>query len=363
MERLIRTIILDHKNKRIHLTNIESALKERKINLFADPARHSRFIEIIHSLITQGILEPLKSARPLQQYRGLPDKYTVHRGVIAGASASLPPEYRNELFLLSSAINIDYYATHSSDYLRDRSHILRINDLICRREECEVLTANERSYELFGDEKAITAPADASVDGAQILKNLHLTLEDIKAKRVFEPFFWIEKDFSNMQGVTGRTVLIIENKDTFWTLQRAVTDGVLAGIHLVIYGEGKAILKKFEYIETVGGVPEDRYLYFGDIDMEGISIYNQLCARYPEYGIRPATALYAFILRKAGSDGARPLRRPQRAGSLSPFIDYFDAKTGDTVRRIITEKQYLPQEVLNATDLPGFTYDGLSETI
>ncbi len=363
MERLIRTIILDHKNKRIHLTDIENALKERKINLFADPARHSRFIGIINNLITQGILEPLKSARPLQQYGGLSDKYTIHRDVIAGASAPLPPEYRSELFSLSSAINIDYYVNHGDRYLRDRNHILRINDLICRREECEVLTANERSYELFGDEKAITAPADASVDGARILKNLRLTLEDIKAKRVFEPFFWIEKDFSTMQGATERTVLIIENKDTFWTLQQAMTDGMLTGIHLIIYGEGKAILKKFEYIEMVGGVPQDRYFYFGDIDMEGISIYNQLRARYPGYDIRPATPLYAFILRKAGSDGARPLRRPQRAGSLSPFLDFFDAETGSAIRRIITDGQYLPQEVLNATDLPGLAYDGLSKTI
>jgi hypothetical protein len=36
MDRLIRTIVFEHKNKRIHLTDIESALKERGINLFAD---------------------------------------------------------------------------------------------------------------------------------------------------------------------------------------------------------------------------------------------------------------------------------------------------------------------------------------
>ena len=96
-----------------------------------------------------------------------------------------------------------------------------------------------------------------------------------------------------------------------------MTDGVLAGIHLVVYGEGNAILKKFEYVETIGGVPDDRYRYFGDIDSEGISIYNRLRERYPEYDIRPATTLYAFILQKAGPAGARPLRRPQRASHIS----------------------------------------------
>ena len=98
----------------------------------------------INSFIARGILEPLKGARPLQQYGRLPDKYTIHRDVIVGADAPLSLEHRNELFSLSPPINIDYYATHSGDYLRDRTYILRINDLICRREECEVLTANER---------------------------------------------------------------------------------------------------------------------------------------------------------------------------------------------------------------------------
>ncbi|MDI6720591.1 Wadjet anti-phage system protein JetD domain-containing protein [Methanoculleus sp.] len=354
MERLLRTIVLEHKNKRIQLSEIERTLKERGINLFADQSRQHKFIETVDTFIARGILEPLKGARPLQQYRGLPDRYTIHRDVIADAGAPLSPEYRNELFSLSPPISIDYYVTHGDEYLRDRNYILRINDLILRREECEVLTINERSYELFGDEKAIAMPDEASVKGALILKKLRLTLEDIRAKQVFEPFFWIEKDFSNLQRKTERTVLIVENKDTFWTLQQAVTDGVLAGVHLVIYGEGKAILKKFEYIETVGGVPDDRYRYFGDIDWEGISIYNRLRARYPEYDIRPATGLYTYILQKAGFAGARPLRRPQRAGNLFPFLDFFDEETGDAIRQIVTAERYLPQEVLNATDLSRF---------
>ena len=363
MERLIRTIVLEHKNKRIYLTEIEGALKERGFNLFADQSRQHKFIETVDTFIARGILEPLKSAQPLQQYGGLPDRYTVRRDVIAGASAPLSPEHRNELVSLSRPISIDYYVTHGDEYLRDRNHILRINDFILRREECEVLTVNERSYELFGDEKAIAMPDEASVKGALILKNLRLTLDDIRAKQVYEPFFWIEKDFSNLQGKAERTVLIVENKDTFWTLQQAVTDGVLAGIHLVIYGEGNAILKKFEYIETVGGVPDDRYRYFGDIDWEGISIYNRLRARYPEYDIRPATALYAFILQKAGPAGARPLRRLQRAGNLSPFLDFFDAKTGDAIRQIVKAERYLPQEVLNVTDLSRFADGGLTSAL
>jgi hypothetical protein len=114
MERLIRTIVLEHKNKRIRLTEIEGALKERGINLFADQSRHRNFIETVDVFIARGILEPLKGARPLQQYRGFPDRYTIHRGVIADAG-TLSPEHRNELVSLSPPISIDYSVTHGDD--------------------------------------------------------------------------------------------------------------------------------------------------------------------------------------------------------------------------------------------------------
>ncbi len=102
MERLIRTIVLEHKNKRIHLTDIESALKERGINLFADPPRHNKFIETVDALITRGILEPLKGARPLQQYGGLPDRYTIHRDVTANPAPPHPSPPRFSLFVFQA---------------------------------------------------------------------------------------------------------------------------------------------------------------------------------------------------------------------------------------------------------------------
>lgn len=365
MERLIKNILQEHENKRIRLSDIENALKERGINLFSDPERYDKFIITISNFTARGILEPLKGAKPLQHYGRLPDRYTIHREIFVGNGVLLSRENRNELFSLSPPINIDYYATHIDHYLRDRNYILKINDLICNCDECEELTVNERSYELFGDEKAIATPGDAAVNGDAILKNLRLTLEDIKAKRVYEPFIRTEKDFSILQGIAERTVLIVENKDTFWTLQKAVTRELISGIHLVIYGEGKAILKKFEYIETLGGVPEDLYFYFGDIDREGISIYNQLNARYPKYGIRPATALYSLILQKAGFNRARPLRKLQLVNnfSYSPFLDFFSVEYGEEIRQIIAKDLYLPQEVLNVTDIRRLADVELSKAI
>ncbi len=352
MEKLIRAILLRHRNKRICLSDIDAALKADGISLFTNPDKQKQFIGIIQKYIDQGILKPLKSAAPLQQYGRLPNKYTIYRESIVENGTSLLREHLDELLSLSPPIDIDYYATHSDHYTRDREYILKIDNLI-RQCDSEVLTANERSYLLFGDEKAITTPTEASIDGDTILRNLKITLSDIKAKRVFEPFVSIQKNFYALEGVSQRSVLIVENKDTFWTLQSALMSGEIAGIHLVIYGEGNAILKKFEYIQTVGGTPEDKYLYFGDIDQEGIFIYNQLRERYQEYDVRPAVSLYAYLLSKVGVEKAQPLRRSRstKIFSLSPFIDFFDPDIGAGIRRIIQEQKYLPQEILNNTDI------------
>ncbi len=360
MEEAVRTVLLRHKNKRIHISDIDTALKADGISLFTDPEQQKQFINVIRMYIDHGVLKPLKSATPLQQYGRLPDRYTISREFIAEDGASLSREHLDELLSLSPPIDIDYYATHSEHYVRDREHILRINDLI-RQCDSEELTANERSYLLFGDEKAITMPKEASVDGDVIIRNLKLTLSDIKAKRVFEPFVSIQKNFYVSEGIPQRSVLIVENKDTFWTLQNAVMSGEIAGVHLIIYGEGNAILKKFEYIQTIGGTPEDEYFYFGDIDQEGIFIYNRLREHYPEYDIRPAVSLYTYLLSKVGAEKARPLRcsRNMKTFSLSPFLDFFDQSTGAAIRRIILEQKYLPQEVLNKTDVRSVGHFGI----
>ncbi|WP_292392998.1 Wadjet anti-phage system protein JetD domain-containing protein [Methanoculleus sp. UBA303] len=360
MEELLRTILLRHKNKRVHISDIDAALKADGISLFADPEQQKQFIDVIRMYIDLGVLKPLKNAIPLQQYGRLPNRYTIARESIAEDGASLSREHLDELLSLSPPIDIDYYATHSEHYARDREYILRINDLI-RQCDSEELTANERSYLLFGDEKAITMPREASVDGDIILRNLKLTLRDIKAKRVFEPFVSIQKNFYAHEGVSQRSVLIVENKDTFWTLQNAVMSGGIAGVHLVVYGEGNAILKKFEYMQTIGGTPEDEYFYFGDIDQEGIYIYNRLRERYLEYDIKPTVSLYTYLLSKVGAEKAQPLRRSRniKTVSLSPFIDFFDQSAGAAIRRIIQEQKYLPQEVLNKTDIRSVGHFGI----
>lgn len=352
MKKTITEILHKIKNKRIGISDIANELQKRRINIISDLEKRDLFLKTIQDLIDEGTLIPLKNAVTLQQYGRLPSTFTIRKSAISEKFSPISIAYRNELSSLSPLINIDYYATHASQYTKDREFILRIDELI-RRNDCVELTANERSYLIFGDEKAISLPDDAAVDGNIILKNLKLTLADIKAKKVYEPFFYAEKNYFSLKDQVTRTILIVENKDTFWTLQHALISGELADVNLIIYGEGYAINKKFSYIESIGGSTSDRYFYFGDLDQEGINIFNSVRKNFPQFDIKPAVIFYNYILKKVGSEKAKPLRKNQVAGrfSLSPFVDFFSPEVREMITKIIDERKYLPQEIFNKTDL------------
>ncbi len=350
MEKQVLDILEQYTKKRVEMKYIVGELKNVGINLIADPSLSRPFIDVIQKLIDENVLIPLKSAKRLQQYEGLPNKYEIDGCRFRQCGEEMPAE---ELRGLSRKLDMSYYLKHVDEYREHRKIIRRINDLLMQG-DCEVLTANERSYLIFGDEKAITAPKDASIDGETILNRLNLTIEDIKAEKKPEPFFYIKaEEYESLRNVSARTILIVENKDTFWTFMDATLSRKLADVHLLIYGEGNAVMSKFEFIHAVGGKTTDNYYYFGDMDQEGIIIFNRLRNTFPEYEIRPAVSLYEYMLDKAGPENAKPLRKYRKLNgeSLSLFIDFFSQDTGKLIKEIISAQKYIPQEVINKTDM------------
>ncbi|MFA4850155.1 MAG: Wadjet anti-phage system protein JetD domain-containing protein [Methanoregula sp.] len=360
MKETIKIILQNSKNKRISITELSEELKNRRINIFFDEHKRDQFVKTIQDFIDESILIPLKNSSQLLQYGGLPNTYTIKKSSILEKFSIQQTEHRHELLSLSPSINIDYYATHAAQYAKDREFILRIDNLV-RQKNSDELTVNERSYLLFDDEKAITMPADAAIDGNKILKNLKLSLKDIKAKKVYEPFFYTEKNYFSLEGNGIRTILIVENKDTFWTLQDALKSGELENTNLVIYGEGYAIKQKFAYFNMIGGTTSDRYFYFGDLDQEGINIFNSLRKQFPHYDIKPAVRFYSYMIKKAGPARAQPIRKLQKRGdsSLSPFIDFFESDEKELINKIVNERKYLPQEIFNKIDLPELKHRGI----
>lgn len=351
MEEQVLHILQEYPKKRIEIKDIVAKLKIMGINLFVTPELNKDFTHAIRNLVEKGILNPLKNAKPLMQYEGIPNKFEVNFDELKGERSTLPS---SELINFHYKLDMSYYAKHPEEYYKNEKFIHRIDNLL-RQNNCPILTANERSYLIFDDEKALTLPEEASIDGKSILKKLgDLTLEDLKAKKTLEPFFYYMADkFDTLGNSSQKTVLIIENKDTFWTLMNAIKNKHLSNIHLLIYGEGKAIIKKFEFIEYLKGRFCDHYYYFGDVDLEGILIYNKLRETFFEYDIIPAVPFYEHMLKMAGVEGSRQLTNtPQINKSfLSPFLDFFSHESAILIKEIIQNQRCLPQEVVNNNNI------------
>lgn len=199
-----------------------------------------------------------------------------------------------------------------------------------------VLTINERSYQIFQNEKLLKERED-------IIKKLGLTLQDLKCYETYEPFFYYE----NKEFIKGK-ILIIENKDTFWTIQNVVKTTKYKNIYLIIYGEGKKILKSFEFINNFK-LENNIIEYFGDIDYEGINIYEQLKSKYSQYNIKAYKTGYQKILDIEKNPNKIRANQICNLKNNEEFLKEFDKDYQKKLQYIFENKLYIPQEVFNAS--------------
>ena len=239
---------------------------------------------------------------------------------------------------LVKQINIGYYLKHPEEYIKNKEIIIPINQFL-QNPDTHKLTVNERSYMIYKDEKMLK-------QNEEILKKLGLTYKDLYSYDTYEPFF----NYTNMlfQG-TNKKILIIENKDTFWTIKKAIENN--SNIYMVIYGEGKKILKSFPFIENFGITEKDTIQYFGDIDYEGINIYISLKEKYPEFNIHIYKQGYETILDL--EQNPRNIRTKQNINHnniqkfLSEFDEPKDTPYKEKLIQIFKQEKYIPQEVFN----------------
>jgi hypothetical protein len=310
-------------------------------------------------LVSESILTRAKNPKIISFYQ-LDEKYLINPAAFAPESLLSDNLLYLELTTgLFHKLDINYYMQHVQEYKKHRPYILRISNLISNG-PAEILTANERAFELFGDEKALTSPDKAAFDGSRVLKNLGLTLEDIGTETISEPFVYTKSNGFDTRDISlVRSILIVENKDTYWTLKNAVLQSDLDYIDMIIFGKGKAIFSTFKYIEEVGGRLNDSYFYFGDLDSEGIEIFNFIRKKYAEYEIVPAVTYYEYMINKVGVENAKTIRTRQKVRNCSPFIDYFSDVMGHNIKTIVENNLYIPQEAINRTDIKELKAIGL----
>lgn len=306
------------------------------------PEGKKAFIYAINDIVEEQAMSPVGKKT---DYDGLHYKYKINKEANVEDNRLLSEIIRS----IPLPASIDYYSKHQDIYLIDRDAIKAIVGFLKEKDD-NIVTTNERAYELFGDEKFFKGDGKTRSRGETILKRLGLNYSQLGCYETVEPFFsFCRKDFYVKQ---SRSIFIIENKDTFWTFKKFFMDKCVDfKLDMLIFGEGKKILSSFKFIEEyVINHFEDSFFYFGDLDSEGVNIYCDLRRKFPDYNIKPFIPGYKSIL-EIGSK-KDPKRTPKAQSvcidNIEEFAGEFDKSIEVKIKELLIGGFYIPQEALSA---------------
>lgn len=148
---------------------------------------------------------------------------------------------RELLFNLAPQIDITYYQHNLEAYNKERKDVLPLSSFLQNSATllAKQVSYNERSFQIWQREKFLLQGA-----GKKILSHCGLELVELNCYSTAEPFAY----FASTRAVPQK-LLIIENKDTFFSMRKHLLAGnsQLLGenISTIIYGAGKRVVSYF----------------------------------------------------------------------------------------------------------------------
>lgn len=199
------------------------------------------------------------------------------------------------------------------------------------------VTPQERSFQLVRDEKWIDeGGGKVLLERLGILSKLKINNEPDPLMLAVNPKNFSQAEYSH---------LIVENKATYYGLLSALDSTKFTTL---IYGAGWKIISGISHLEkqlSLGGRKHTLY-YFGDIDFEGIAIWNALNKKVPT---EPACDFYRELVKKNSAKGKENQNKNQEA--LNNFLKFFDKENQNNIKYTLENKGYYPQEGLNKKEL------------
>lgn len=331
-------------------------MKKTKVQLSALISAHpDKSYEELYRYITekieQGMLVPVKSAGNNARTPALPNAFWKLEEEVDYSDV-----YEELKFRIHPCIQTQYYRQHPERYKEDRQMLLLLSDYFQKHAELLEIpeTMNERSFEIFHREKFFQKEG-----GLSFCKRLGISRDKLRFYETNEPI-----SYYSHSKQTPQNILIIENLDTFYDIRRYRNAGHTTVLQMefetLIYGSGKSICRKFnDYINGAEAyfMQENHLYYFGDLDYEGIGIYESLAGMEWQDGRRISiqlfTQAYERMLDKAQRIGIGELpdtKKGQNSKIGNVFLDFFDETRREQIRTILEAGKYIPQEILNEHD-------------
>lgn len=309
------------------------------------PEGQAAFTDSVLKLVIEQTIAPVGKPKTV---RGLHLKYRINRRQEEKDRDLIMQLVRS----ITPPASLNYYIKNPDEYINDSAIINVISDFL-KQNNKDLVTVNERAYQLFGDEKFFRGAGKNRSRGEIVLKRLGLDYASLACEETIEPFFSFQnKDFHSL---VSRNIFIVENKDTFWSFKRNIMDCASnIKVDMLVYGEGNKIISSFKFIDEYDvSILSDRFFYFGDLDAEGINIYCELLDKYPRYKVFPFYEGYQAVL----EIGLRkqPVKTPTdqkvKKENIDRFIGAFQHSWAAKLNKQLYGGFYIPQEALSAAEM------------
>lgn len=299
--------------KRFNLNDLEIYIKEKLggAAFYQAAGGYQNLFQLLKKLEAEQKIRAIKSSDFNQRQPQLKERWTLIKEEFSGWSDK-------DILKLSRLFDLSYYLKRSKKQTpKLKVMLFKIAKFLKNKQEREWASREERSLELFGDEKFLNQS-----QGKKLLSNLKLNLADLKAEHYKHLFvYW------TLNPTEINNILIMENHSAFISAKRALAAGIdIFGKNFdtLIYGQGKNIIRSFSFLEELLELNQaeakimnfkkdsqtkkenfgrKRILkklniyYAGDLDPEGLAIYISLKNKYPEFKIKLLIKYYQLLFK------------------------------------------------------------------
>ncbi|MGI1659237.1 MAG: hypothetical protein ACRKFN_09690 [Desulfitobacterium sp.] len=332
-------------------TKRKSSITVVELQKLLEEPDYPLFHQLVAELLAEGRLVPIKTSGLNGRVPSLANKYRIIKpqedyGECLEPIRGLEPTLNIAAYLQRP----QYYVRHQeileglSRYLWYQAHLLE-----------QPMSRKERSFSIWGKEKLIDEQSSLLWE---VLRFNKLPEDFLKYYDTPEPFFEYVHG-----GALPRALLVIENKDTWFTLRKLLREtgkSRLAGtpVQVLIYGEGNKVTKPKaleNYAQEMFGrevLTEGEFLYFGDLDHEGMQLFFRTQRENPQLKLRPFQALYGKMLDLAAERELQPSPDGRnltvRVQEFARLLDLDPDKDQDKDKLAFLRRgDYIPQEILN----------------
>lgn len=321
---------------KINIVQMENDIRTAVADYY-DLGGYQEYYGAVKALETEGIIQPIKASGVNGRVPSLHAQYWILPRVVPDTWDPL------QMIKLSDRISLSYYKRHPEWQTPEEwARVERVHEFLKTAEERQWVSIEERSLELFGDEKYL------SEEGSSFLRRLGINPGLLKAKRWGEPFVYWLRPGTLISEI--HEVLIVENLSFFHTAVALQKQNRLITTEpdIIIYGEGKKIESSLSFFYEL--FPKDRpynFRYVGDMDPEGYGIFYRLHHGYKEACIGLATDIYEAMTKF--HEQAVPFDNQSKDPKhLTFMLQQFPSNSNITelVRTYWDQNKRIPQEVL-----------------